>query len=200
MPTKVGEAQPPIRSSRSYRFFTSTRDWQAVLATGFVALAAYKYTRWEHFRQRLRLVTEALMKVYSVREFTRIGLRYRDVIDRSDLGLPGKSWADLLKEPVVGWLGSGPLTEAAATSFTSTIVFEHEDVRLRIQSGLVQSDVTKERAFLLDADYYTEAKIPADIESAINHADRLHRYAGPFFRWCITEELHRALRPQKVEN
>jgi uncharacterized protein (TIGR04255 family) len=197
---KAGQAEQ-IRSSRSYRFFSSARDWQVGLASGFIALTANKYTRWEEFESRLKHAVEALLKAYpSIHDFTRIGLRYRDIIDRSELSLVGRSWTDLLRGPVIGWLGAGPLPEDAATSFNSTILFIHDDVRLRIQSGLVLSEVTKEQAFILDADYYTEAKVPADLSRVVENANRLHRFAGPFFRWCITEELHRALGPQKVEN
>ena len=50
-----------------------------------------------------------------------------------------------------------------------------------------------EKVFLIDADFYTEQQTEPD--HVFSCLDALNRQARLFFRWCITERLHRAMGP-----
>ncbi|QCI79895.1 TIGR04255 family protein [Hankyongella ginsenosidimutans] len=61
-----------------------------------------RYERWEIFSGHIERALASLMKSYSLSLFTRIGLRYVDVISRRRLGLENVRWSDLIKNSALG--------------------------------------------------------------------------------------------------
>lgn len=54
-----------------------------------------------------------------------------------------------------------------------------------------------ETAYLLDADFFTEGKIERG-EYLWNILNQSNRTARNLFRWSITDDLYRAMRPQSI--
>lgn len=195
-PSKPGDPQRPFRPHRSYLFRSpDEREWQVALAPDFIALSTPDYRKWEDFEERLSRVIEALLQSYSVRRFSRIGLRYQNVIDRQELALADTKWSDLIKPAALGWLTASDELAAKVTSFTSTTLFANGEDQVRLQSGLVQDTNTRELAFLLDFDYFIDKNIESNLGRVQEHAARLYSYSGPFFSWCIEPRLRAALGP-----
>jgi transposase, IS30 family len=69
----------------AYDFLSDDRAWKVALASNFLALSTTSYIRWEKFREALELPFTQFCQVYEPSYLTRIGLRYRDVIIRSQL-------------------------------------------------------------------------------------------------------------------
>src|SRR5688572_26663011 len=65
---------------RSYTFVSKDDVFSISLTRDFLALTANAYDRWENFRQHLDGPHRAMVEVYQPAFYTRIGLRYRDVI------------------------------------------------------------------------------------------------------------------------
>ena len=88
----------PAASGVKYEFASEEEDpiWKVVLANNFLALTTQRYQRWEAFRERLEKLITTLAEIYRPNFFTRIGLRYQDLIVRSKLELRGYSWTDIL--------------------------------------------------------------------------------------------------------
>jgi uncharacterized protein (TIGR04255 family) len=100
-----------------YDFTSSGKDWKVTLANNFLALSTITYTRWEDFFSRLQLVAKAFSEVYSPPFFTRVGLRYQDIISREALGLAKKAWSSLLVPELVGPLASKKLGGADVETY-----------------------------------------------------------------------------------
>lgn len=186
------------RINRRFQFLTRDRLWTITLTNSFVALETNNYVRWEDFRQRLELMLNATVQTYQVDFFTRIGLRYQNVIDRRALDLEDSAWNTLISKFVLG-----PL----ATSESSETVYEHngtflielensEDVA-RVRYGLVTEkagDPTNVM-FMLDHDFFTKDDVQTEAGDVIKRTNIFNTSNRSLFRRSITAKLHNAMVP-----
>ena len=186
-----------ILGSVSYEFLSADEAWTVSLTKEFLALTANHYERWEIFKDNLRLPRESLSEIYQPAFFSRIGLRYRNVIKRSVLGLDDADWSQLLQPPILGELAE-PEVAPQIKQTRRDLILELEDIgQVRIRHGMVKIHGSDELVYVIDADYFTEQR--TEVSDAITTLDRFNRESGRLFRWCITERLHDAMEPQPVE-
>jgi uncharacterized protein (TIGR04255 family) len=192
-------ADLPLGGQKSHSFDSKDRTWSLNLTREFLTLICRNYDRWENFRARLQGACEAINEYYNPTLFTRIGLRYRDVIRRSRLQLEQTPWSELLQPWVSGVLGRAETASHVGNAASAFLIELPEEAgRVQVSSGLAVAvdGQTKETVFLIDADFYTEKQTePSHVFQRLNI---LNRYAGRFFRWCITDHLHDAMRPHPV--
>ncbi len=74
----------------AYNFMSSDQRWQVVLAKGALTLVAREYDGWKNFSQRLQGVLTALEQEYPPQFLLRVGLRFRNIIRKSALGMTDK--------------------------------------------------------------------------------------------------------------
>lgn len=187
-----------LGQSMSYEFVNKEGDWKLVLASNFIALSTFNYIQWEQFKERLLTAIDILVKYYSPSYFTRIGLRYQDVIIRSEIGLDNCPWQDLLKIPILGIFAANDLPSEDFIETLSIFAcrLDYADATVRVRHGLARKNQSEELGYLIDADFYTDRN--TEIKDAIETLEFFKREAGCFFRWCITETLHQALEPQPI--
>ncbi len=161
----------------------------------FVAVTDKGYVRWEEFRERVELAKQAVEDVYQPAFYSRVGLRYQDIIDKASIGLAKASWDELLNPPIAGILGATEVRNIVAHMRTEALL-ELSDVipggQVRILHGLAPSANGRHQYFI-DADFFTEERSGHDDVFAV--LDHFNRLAGNFFRWTITPKLKRALHP-----
>ncbi len=184
---------------KSHEFASRDRNWVVKLGSQFLALTCRTYDRWEGFSARMSEAAAALVGQFSPAFYTRLGLRYRNVVRRSRL--PEKNqlweWNELIQPWLTGPLGP-PETANRVEETRTTSVFALDDGagRCILNHGLAVDAATQEQVFAIDADCFTEDQTePGD---ALHRLDTLHRQAHLLFRWCITERLHDALGPQPI--
>jgi len=196
---KVLGTELPFRSAKSIHKFTSEDgDWQVSLTRDWLALTAFNYKRWEAFWEKLEIPFAALNEIYSPRFLTRVGLRYQDVIRRSDLDLENVDWSDLLQPHIAGELDS-PLESAVEHVHRQIrICLEDEAGHVQIKHGFARQGESAEVCYLIDSDFYTEQRTEVNNAQAI--LNEFNRYAGRLFRWCITDPLHSAMGPQPIRD
>src|SRR5207245_6424159 len=138
---------------------------------------------------------QTLLDLYAPPFFTRIGLRYQNVIQRSVLGLQDVGWSELLQPYVVGELGAPDISDSVETRVCQTAI-RLADVggHVRMHHGLVETADTKETCYIIDNDFFTEEK--TEPEHVSDLLDALHKKARLHFRWCITQQLHEAMAPR----
>ncbi|MCH7873318.1 MAG: TIGR04255 family protein [Planctomycetes bacterium] len=180
-----------------HEFGAADKNWTVTLTRDFLALRTTAYERWEAFHPRIDRLLSALTTEYKPSFFTRIGLRYVDVIRRSELGLGDTPWADLLNPYVAGELASPDIGGEIDTAVRETLLrFDDDGGRVMIKHGLATVETEKEPCFAIDADFFVEGEM--ETINAITILDRFNQGAGRLFRWCIDDQLHEALEPDEI--
>lgn len=191
-------SSPQIAQGMTYEFLDKEEKWKLVLYSDFIALSTFNYEKWEDFRSRLSTAINLLVKYYSPSHFTRVGLRYQNLIIRSELELTQYPWRSLLQPALLGAFVADNLPEQDFTEALSIFAcrLDYADAALRVQYGLAHKDESEELGYLIDGDFSTENN--TEINDATHLLDRFNQEAGNFFRWCITEELQQALQPKSL--
>jgi uncharacterized protein (TIGR04255 family) len=189
-----GEPARSLGFSKAFDFISEDKTQRLSLSTDNFALTTTSYKRWEHFKPRYVAAVSALMDVYKPPLVSRLGLRYKDIIDRAEIGLPDTPWDHLISAELLQ-----PFTFFAAqvddtSRYIASMGFDLDGAKLNINFGFVQAQDTV--AFLIDTDCYVDPatyRTSAQVEGAI---EELHRYSSLAFSRSITDELHAALQPQ----
>ncbi len=194
-----GKSEATLTSARTFSFLDAKKEWKISLCSTFIALTATSsYRRWEEFRDRFARALNVTEAIYKPGLSTRVGLRYKDLIVRSALGLEGMPWSDLLTGPLVAPFTTPPVTEQAVEGIESAFVFALDNGRLRLRTDLFKNDKNKETAILIDSDFYFEGNEVLNVDAILTRLANFNRNAGGLFRWCITDRLHRALEPEPI--
>jgi len=181
---------------KSYNFKTDDEKWTVALTREFIALSTVDYQKWETFRENLLIIFNALLEVYKPSFFIRVGLRYRDVIRRSKIGLSTEKdlWPDLLNPLIAGVLGSPDLgTSIEEFSNNFVVKLENGNGLVRIRHGLAEAKDNKEECYLIDCDYFSDKR--TEVNNVIDRLDRFNKEERNFFRWCINDKLYNAMEP-----
>jgi len=189
----VGQLMGP--GSREFHFISPDTMWKVVLNREFIALSTSRYKRWEEFTARLEKAFSVLKSQYKFPIFfTRIGLRYKNLIRRSAFGGQKEPWSKLLSPHILGEL-SDPNVAPNGTLAARQIVILLDDRggQVRLNHGLVVPVQGGEICYSIDIDLFTEIK--TEVENGLDILKGFNRQAGRLFRWCITEYLHNALKP-----
>lgn len=183
-----------------YDFISENEKWVVTLAPGFLALTTTDYHKWDGFLETLQVPFKSLMNSYYPEHFLRIGLRYKNVIVRSKLGLENVPWKELLAPHVLGDLGLSD-KDGEVSEFLSIATFKlpRSEGEVRVVRSFVKQidneDELTEVAFLIDNDFFCK-------EVQINDAEHvliaLNRESGNVFRYAISEELHTAMGPKTI--
>lgn len=182
-----------------YQFFTEDRDRMVSMTNSTIALTSYRYERWEKFAVDLNGVLEAFVRIYEPAFFTRIGLRYQNLLDATIMG-EVKEWHKLLSENVAGELGNplpGPVQIFEARRVTR-FMNPSTGEGVLLQHGIGTVEEQTQPAYIVDIDCYTDAKTGA--RDATSILSRLNSRARRAFRWCITDKLHDSLGPRQVDD
>lgn len=182
---------------KNYEFSSEDGKWKINLTRNFVSLSTQDYHRWEEFKEKLQLPLNALIDLYSQKHFTRVGLRYVDVIVRSKLGLENVSWTELINHHILGIMAV-PGIEEKIRSVVSIydIGLENGGDSVRIATRIVKTMDSDEECYMIDSDFFTNVK--TEKQEALNKLDFFNKHASKLIRWCITERLHKAMEPQEL--
>lgn len=181
-----------------YEFQSSDEMWTVGLSSGSLSLTSKRYERWEEFRAQFLLALNALVEEYTPAFYSRIGLRYKNLICRSAIGLEDDKWPGLLRAEVAGVLGAPAVGEAVQGALSQEVIrLASNGAQVRVQHGLVLlKEVERELCYLIDSDFFTEGRVPT--ANAIDVLNQFNTVAARLFRWCISDRLHEALVPHPI--
>jgi uncharacterized protein (TIGR04255 family) len=175
-------------------FSSEEGSWEVTLARDSLALTCKKYSRWEEFRGRLERSIGCLVREYDPPYLIRVGLRYRDVVRKSRLGLNGARWSDLLNSEVAAEFHSTVAASIEHAYKQLVLKLPREGAHVVINHGLV--DINGESCYFFDSDFATTQR--TEINDAIGILDYFNRQSGRLFRWCIADRLHDAMGPRPL--
>lgn len=182
---------------KNYEFKSDDGIWKVNLTRTFIALTTNKYEKWEKFTEVLNIPLQALIKTYSPSYFTRIGLRYIDVIKRSDLGLSEYKWRDLLNPSLIGLLADNHIGDSVTNlESTNEIKLLDNESHLRLNTKFVKENDNPEIFYMIDSDFYNENKISD--ENVFEKLNFLNSNSTKLIQWCINSKLLTALEPSSL--
>jgi uncharacterized protein (TIGR04255 family) len=173
--------------NKNYEFTSDDSQWKVNLTRSFVALSTNEYSRWEKFREKLLVSVSSLVDIYAPAYFSRIGLRYIDVIKRSELGLNGIAWNELLQPYILGVLGSADVADCV-TSLENhcEIRMPDSESQIRMVTRLV-ADPDGEVCFMMDSD--VSVTVQATMSEAFERLDYFNKRSSRLIQWCITQRV-----------
>jgi uncharacterized protein (TIGR04255 family) len=180
----------------SHEFSSADQAWKLSLARDFLALTTKDYKEWSDFKTKLREPLDALFALYAPAFFVRVGLRYRDRIDRERLGLSGVEWRELLRADALGELADSSIGPHVQHVLRELLVNLTESAgQVRIVHGLQREGEKQDKqTYIIDCDFFTEKQ--TETKEAGNVLDAFNRRAGHLFRWYLTPRLHHAMEPR----
>ncbi|SRR6266516_1519381 len=189
---------PGLTDQHVHIFLTEDQKRYISLSRESLALTDKRYHRWEEFSGEMTAALAALADVYKPAFFSRIGLRYKDVVNKKKLGLNGERWDSLVCKPLVGPLAESAVRDRIA-GFSSNAVVKLDEVKggfIHLRHGLMTDEKGKGESFLFDADFFTQERSePKDVGPIL---DTFNGMAGNYFRWAITPKLRTALKPKDL--
>ncbi len=192
----------PLQSDVAYNLKSEDQRWSLSLTKDFIALTTSSYERYEQFKQRLEEALEIFEDIYQPSSYTRIGLRYQDLIIRSKLGIENKDWSELIAKHIASELNE-PNFSSSIQTIVKRLALKTEIGHINLNHGLVNvkeaQGGSNEIAYLFDADFYTEQKIEGN-GNVWDVLNQFNQFAGRLFRWSITDTLHYSMQPQSVES
>jgi uncharacterized protein (TIGR04255 family) len=186
---------PKIPEAIVYKFFTGDELKYLSLKSDFLAYTDKKYQNWDDFKTRIIEAKSHFENIYKPAFYSRVGLRYQDVLNKKLLGLEGESWDKLLNNSICGFLAENNIKDSIEELNNSTL-FKVDEVKngfVRINHGLAQTD-DGQQSYKIDADFFVSERRDKDEIAGI--LDAFHGMAGYFFRWATTQKLKAALNPQ----
>ncbi len=178
----------------AYTFRDETNHMQVTLNSSSISYAVNQPTRWETISDSLYFCIEALIKAYNPTFFSRVGLRYTNVIYKSRLGLDDIPWSELINSDLLGGIRNSYFLKYAIDS-RNTLRLKDELGFILIQYGYnvkeKQPDIS---SYILDFDIYQDER--CEIHAVTDFVERAHARARRILRWSITDKLHEAMGPR----
>ncbi|NER00424.1 MAG: TIGR04255 family protein [Cyanothece sp. SIO2G6] len=185
--------------NRAYLFNSEDLQWQVSLGHDFISLSTQNYQRYEEFKERFSQVLQQFETIYQPSFYSRVGLRYQDLIVRSNLEIEEVPWAELIPPHIAPELQAPEIVDAVVAS-TRALVMNIGTSQVAFQHGLVEArdaNNRSESAYLLDADFFNEERIGLG-NHVWDYLDKYNQAARKLFRWSISERLHLAMEPSSA--
>lgn len=185
-----------VTTTKNHEFVSADGIWTINLTRTFIAISTSKYVTWEDFIGKFKNPIEALIDIYEPAFFTRIGLRYVDIISRDDLKLGGCPWNELIQPYFLGLLASEIHNKVGEFTSIAEIKCDDDESIARIVSSLVKKVSNGEQCFAIDSDLYTMGR--TEIGKEQEKLEYLHKRASRLIRYAITDKLHYQMEPEKI--
>lgn len=180
-------------SENNHSFICASGLTKINLTSSFIAVSTLEYDRWEAFKSKIEDILTKFYSCYTIPGIQRIGLRYKNIIVRGQLGLDTYQWSDLLDVSALGPLAMRADISRYKTEFE---IKNADNCFTTRHYELVRERASKELAMLLDCDYYSVGFFK--IEDVAGLSDKLHDLSQKFIVESHKEVLLKAMQPQEL--
>lgn len=174
-------------STYSHVFRSSKSNWSVALKQSSFLIETSKYTGFEVFREKVMQAVRASSAVIDSNFFTRIGLRYINVIDEGE-------------DPIDGWVNPALIAPLAAGTFiniseySGRVLVAHDDGGCLLQHGIKMKARVDGKlpypSYLIDIDSY---RTDIEIDDVGRALDDMHTQAFDLFDWSLGEKARNKL-------
>lgn len=187
------------KSSPVYEFYDNNRENILFVSSYAIGLRTRTYTNWESFFKNFSLLFDASLIRECTGNISRIGLRYQDVIERSALEIDPKTpWGELLNPSLTGLFDCDVISKNLTGNMTQTVInLGDKNEFVKLQTGIVENNRTKESCFIIDSDFSVSGRIAHD--RSTDYLSRFNTEARNLFRWSISDRLFELLQPVDYE-
>lgn len=179
-------------SNNAHLFRSAKLNWTVTVRQSAISLETTAYPGFPQMKERILHVIEAASKIIDSDFFTRVGLRYINVVDGGE-------------DPREGWINPELIQPLMSRKFTGIqeyagkLSLSAEDGGCLFQHGIKLKPARKDGTpaspdYLLDIDAFRNEVRVEDAEMAINS---LHAQAFDFFDWAIGEKARDYLSRDK---
>ena len=185
-----------ITNIKNYAFVSMDRTIKINLTSTFISISTVNYSKWEEFSAEAKRIISIFEDEYHPAFYTRIGLRYIDVITKSKWNLEDRSWNELIKPHILGVVT--PERESGTSGYLCESEYSEMDSEFIHKSHLefVHVNESKEISLLMDCDYFTGVETMSDV--VWDKAEHLHNMSSCFIANAITELLNDAMEPEPI--
>lgn len=156
-------------------FRSKNARWTVTLKSSSVTIETSQYDSFNEFHERTKSLLGVAAGVIDTEFFTRIGLRYINVIPfiADEIG-------DWVNPALVAGLAAGIYGDV--TEHSGRIAGFVGDGKFLLQHGLGDNPATNSRAYVLDFDFSQE---DVEVAQAPQVVRELHDREFEFFKWCL---------------
>jgi uncharacterized protein (TIGR04255 family) len=203
LPAATGDQHPASASGVAqvrktvYEFVSIDRQSRISLSDQWLRLSTVAYDSWEKFESQFIDAMGALTRVYAIEYFTRLSLRYRDLIDRKVLNCESVEWNELIQPGMLGALSAYKVASKDCEGFQQSMRLKLDRGAVNITHALVRH-IEGHSAFLIDADFFLVETFKPETSHVTDTLRSYNVQAGGLFRSTITERLHALLEPGSV--
>lgn len=193
------ELESAVSTDKMFRFFSAERDWQISLAKNSIALVCIaNYNNYEDFSERIKKILEVFCNIYEPSYFTRIGLRYRDIANKTYLPHITTDVEDFIPEYIFPELSIlEKATEIKSLQKISRL--DDGDVNANVVHVLAEvsgefgkHQLENEKSYIIDVDCFVEGKIER-INDVLKRCNLFKRTIWNIFQWSITDKLRETM-------
>lgn len=177
----------------NHEFSTIDGNCKINMGKTFIAISMIKYPRWEEFKEAFLRPLTLFIEFYNPMIFTRIGLRYIDVIDRKELNLEEIPWIELINHHVLGLIGSDKYERLNSFNTNQEICLENNSF-VRIMTTCAINDKSQDSCLLIDSDFYCNANVA--IQEYDNYLEYLHNESTGYIHWVMKDLLKKSLNKE----
>ena len=190
------ELESTVSTDKIFRFFSEEKDWQISLGKNFIALSCTtNYTNYEDFRERLKRVLELFDKIYEPSYFTRIGLRYRDIANKTFLPHVTTDIEDFVPKYIFPELSVATdikvlrkISQFGDGDINANVVH----VLSEVSGGFGKHQLENEKSYIIDIDCFVESNIEG-INHVLTRCNSFKQIIWNIFQWSITDKLRESM-------
>ncbi len=184
------------RKLKNHMFISKDGHNKINLTQDFISLSTVNYIRWEYFIDLFRPVLLAFNEIFKPSFYTRIGLRYTDVLSREKLNLTDKPWSSLIDDKYLGAFALKDENYVLANESLFSWRLDDGISILQVHTGLAKTVPNEKEKFVIDSDVYRLENM--DTEQFDPIISYLHNQSGRFSTSTMKDELKSAMHPEEI--
>jgi uncharacterized protein (TIGR04255 family) len=166
-----------VTQAVSHRFRSKENSWVISLKTSSISLETTRYDAYEGFEHKLRKIIEASERIIDCDFFTRVGLRYINILP-----------CDLFE--VDGWVNKELIGPLAQGVYGDVVEYTQQIRGLTACGGYSFQHSLGPDGYVLDFDFFSEN---IDVKDALTTARKLHDLEFSMFTWSLGDKARNFL-------
>lgn len=192
------ELEEIASTTKIFHFHSELKDWKVSIAKDFVALTFNgHYRNYTEFRKRLEIVLQIFTEIYDPFYFTRIGLRHKNIANKTSLPHIIHGVEIFIPEYIFPELSTPIVSDIEALRKISQ--FNDGEMKANVAHVLSkvsgrfrQKQFANEKSYIIDIDCYSESKTE-ETENVLTKCDIFKKLNWNIFQWSITDNLRQAM-------